>query len=206
MRRQLSIQKFFGYALLLLIVGCGDGDIPSVPSTTSDETILSKPPSQQTYNAVHSGDVSGTISGLKYSTGNGIVKLSNGSGSLTCTGDLATKLHDLCGYPGSGDVTISNGPLTLIHYTSGSSVISWFKFVNNSITYELRIGYPNSQYYPNNAGQLTNGSFPAPATITFGNQVFEIFKYTSRSGGSWIWAGANAATTHVSYTVNSSTP
>ncbi len=196
-------------AIVLLVAGCSQNENPTTSQGGDQVQFLSKP-SVVTRNAAHSqlgsatSYVSGTVTGLVYSIGTGQnPEMLKGPGTLTFHGSIAERIQTLCGYGSSlSSITIPCYDLQYRRY-SGGGVICWIYFQNGANKYLVRVGFPNSTYYPNNSGTST-GSFGSTSTITvtFDNKVFEIGGLASKGNGlTWLWAGSNAATTGVSYTI-----
>lgn len=206
--KTFSISAFL--TALLILASCSQDEIPTVSVDNEQASALLKA-SSITRDATHNqlgtatSYINGMVLDMVYSVGNGSnpTEMLKGPGTLTFHGSIAERIQTLCGYGSSfSSITIPCYDLQYRRY-SGGGVICWIYFQNNANKYLVRVGFPNSTYYPNNSGTST-GSFGSTSTITvtFDNKVFEIGGLASKGNGlTWLWAGSNAATTGVSYTI-----
>lgn len=197
MSRSTAVKTLFVVALVILFASCSQNENPTSTSSSSQVEILAKPPNQPTYSAAHSqlgsvaSYVSGTVTGMRYFQGV-VEKLagkptSGAPGTLTFHGLVGDKIRELCGYGGSGNITIT-GSLRLYAY-DGVAAVSWFEFGNNGVGYVLRIGWGQ-------AGGSISGSFATSSTVTFDNQNFAIL-----GGGTWLWTESRTPN-GVSFVIN----
>lgn len=210
------LTRYAGLILIsgLLFMSCSQNENPTTASSSDQTKILAKPPNQQTRTALHSqlgsaaSYVSGTVSGMNFTIGNGPngIEVLDGPAELTLHGAIAEKIRALCEYGGTGSKTIS-GALTIRNY--GTEVISWFNFQGPGVySYMMRIGFPNSSRYPDNEGSIS-GSFADGSTVTFDGKVFEISKINRKGQGlTWLWptSSDDPFSATVSYTIVTSAP